>query len=140
MQLSDRFPIAWVVVIALTYRRAPTRIGCRLYVVAGALAAAVPVPADAAIFVGGLLAQIKEEIDTSQNTPEPKEESFTKGKGRKSISLLRASAPSVDGYVTRYKTYPASSIPGYGPTCEEKGSIQYGELDGKTGRTIFEIR
>lgn len=42
--------------------------------------------------------------------------------------------------VTRYKIYPASSISGYGPTCEEKGSIQYGELDGKTGRTVFGIR
>ena len=42
--------------------------------------------------------------------------------------------------VTRYKIYPASSIPGHGPTCGEKGSIQYGELDGKTGRTVFGVR
>lgn len=55
------------------------------------------------------------------------------------ISLAKLSAP-VTQYmvtVTRYTVHPASSVPGHGPTCEEKGSIQYRGCDPKAGRTVF---
>ena len=42
--------------------------------------------------------------------------------------------------VTRYTIHPASSVPGHGPTCEEKGSIQYRGYDPKAGRTVFGVR